>query len=182
MMLPRRGWLQRLRHGRGFGVHSPWAYRFIREVLRERLPYYAYPEVDSLAKGWPGGREHARMLMRIAAFMQPCVAAVGDAALSAAAGRIVTLGCAAAQVQAEITAGADFIVLLPGAAFDADAVLTAAAAEGTVVIPDRRPAELKAVLERLRTELPTGHTFVNGSGAAIYAGNEAPAQTFQVRF
>ena len=39
MTLPRLGWFQRLRHGRGFGVHSPWAYRFIREVLRERLPY-----------------------------------------------------------------------------------------------------------------------------------------------
>lgn len=33
----------RWRHGRGFGIHSPFAYDFIRLTLRERLPYYAYP-------------------------------------------------------------------------------------------------------------------------------------------
>lgn len=182
MTLPRLGWFQRLRHGRGFGVHSPWAYRFIREVLRERLPYYAYPEVDALAVAWPGGRDNARLLMRIAAFMQPCVAAVGDTPLSATAARIVSLGCTAASVQGPVTADADFIVLLPGAAFDPDAVLAAAAAEGTVVIPDRRPPEMAAMLDRLRNELPTGHTFINAFRTAVYAGNEAPAQTFSVRF
>lgn len=184
MSLPRRGWLQRLRHGRGFGVHSPWAYRFIREVLRESLPYYAYPEVDALARAadWPGGREQARLLMRISAFMQPCVAAVGSAPLSAAAGRIVALGCTAATVRAEITPDADFIVLLPGATFDPDTVVAAASREGTVVIPDRRLPEFAALLERLRAELPTGQTFMNARRAAVYAGNEAPAQTFSVRF
>ena len=163
-------------------MHSPWAYRFIREVLRERLPYYAYPEVDALAVAWPGGRDNARLLMRIAAFMQPCVAAVGDTPLSATAARIVSLGCTAASVQGPVTADADFIVLLPGAAFDPDAVLAAAAAEGTVVIPDRRPPEMAAMLDRLRNELPTGHTFINAFRTAVYAGNEAPAQTFSVRF
>ena len=33
----------RWRHGRGFGIHSPFAYNFICLTLRERLPYYAYP-------------------------------------------------------------------------------------------------------------------------------------------
>lgn len=34
--------LRRARVSRGFSVHSPFAYRFITWVLRERLPYYCF--------------------------------------------------------------------------------------------------------------------------------------------
>lgn len=30
------------RHGRGFGIHSPFAYRFVTEVLNQPNGYYAY--------------------------------------------------------------------------------------------------------------------------------------------
>lgn len=36
--------LSRAAHRRGFGVQSPWAYEFIRDVLFEPLHYYAYEE------------------------------------------------------------------------------------------------------------------------------------------
>lgn len=38
----------RLRHGKGFGVHSPFAYMFIREVLRlpDKYAYYSYHELE----------------------------------------------------------------------------------------------------------------------------------------
>ena len=32
---------------RGFGVHSPWAYNFIVDVLGEKNPYYAYEDLHS---------------------------------------------------------------------------------------------------------------------------------------
>lgn len=35
-------WIQRMPHSRGFGVQSPSAYRFIRYVVNEHYPYYAY--------------------------------------------------------------------------------------------------------------------------------------------
>ena len=35
-------WLRRVRYSRGFGVQSPWAYRFIRYVVNEHYPYYKY--------------------------------------------------------------------------------------------------------------------------------------------
>ena len=31
--------------GRGFGVHSPWAYDLIDNVIGERHPYYAYEDL-----------------------------------------------------------------------------------------------------------------------------------------
>ena len=36
--------LSRIPRSRGFGVQSPWAYRFVRSVACERRPYYAYED------------------------------------------------------------------------------------------------------------------------------------------
>ena len=43
-------WLRRMSHSRGLGVQSPSAYRFIRYVISEHYPYYAY---DDLRKKYP---------------------------------------------------------------------------------------------------------------------------------
>ncbi len=42
--------LMRHHRSRGFGIHSPSAYRFVTEVLRERCPYYAYDEIRAWRK------------------------------------------------------------------------------------------------------------------------------------
>lgn len=66
--------LGRFRHGRGFGVHSPFAFAFILRTLRERTPYYAYPLLNerrrmvkhSHGKGHrPISAAHVRMIFRI---------------------------------------------------------------------------------------------------------------------
>ncbi len=64
---------QRLRHGRGFGVHSPYAYRFITEVLHQPHSYYAYAHVpdDILsAHDW-------KLLVRLAVHFRPKTIALG---------------------------------------------------------------------------------------------------------
>ena len=40
-------WSRHHRSG-GFGIHSPFAYQFVRNVWRQRLPYYAYGELHQL--------------------------------------------------------------------------------------------------------------------------------------
>ena len=40
-------WLRRIRYCRGFGIQSPSDYRFVRYVINEHWPYYAY---DSLGE------------------------------------------------------------------------------------------------------------------------------------
>lgn len=39
-------WIRRIGNCRGFGVQSPWAYSFIRYVVNEHYPYYAYSDLE----------------------------------------------------------------------------------------------------------------------------------------
>ena len=39
-------WIRRIAYCRGFGVQSPSAYSFIRYVINEHYPYYAFEELD----------------------------------------------------------------------------------------------------------------------------------------
>lgn len=39
--------LRRYNRSKGFGIHSPFAFSFVLHVLRERLPYYCYEEIES---------------------------------------------------------------------------------------------------------------------------------------
>ena len=66
----------RLRHRRGFGVQSPWAYEFVRDVLEEKSLYYAYDDmsvvISSLKlKVKPSIRRRYEMLFRISNKMKP---------------------------------------------------------------------------------------------------------------
>ena len=70
--------LARHHRSRGFGIHSPSAYRFVTEVLRERCPYYAYDQLRSwrkrlLAQGVrPMMSNHeAQLLFRVANHFAP---------------------------------------------------------------------------------------------------------------
>ena len=64
-------WLCRSRHCRGFGVQSPWAYRFIRYVINEHYPYYSY---DDFKIRWGNTcrkeRKLCRLYFRISNYLQ----------------------------------------------------------------------------------------------------------------
>ena len=40
-------WLLRFRNRCGYGVHSPFAFKLITEVMYERLPYYRFAQLDA---------------------------------------------------------------------------------------------------------------------------------------
>lgn len=70
--------LARHHRSRGFGIHSPSAYRFVTQVLRERCPYYAYDDMGTLRKALlaSGARDlisdhDARLLFRIVNHFTP---------------------------------------------------------------------------------------------------------------
>lgn len=67
------GFLRRLslmRHGRGFGVHSPLGYELITAVLRDKPAYYADAELKKLYKG-RRDRRIARIIIRLTARFEP---------------------------------------------------------------------------------------------------------------
>ena len=65
-------WLSRCCYSRGFGIQSPSAYSFVRYVINEHSPYYAYSELDRmmLSKGLLF-RKMGRLYFRLANFWQP---------------------------------------------------------------------------------------------------------------
>lgn len=66
-------WLTRFRYRKGYGVHSPFAFRFITDVIYERHPFYAYRELDgSLPLGMRLRRRRGlHLLLRLANHLQP---------------------------------------------------------------------------------------------------------------
>ena len=84
-------WLTRIGHCRGFGIHSPSDYRFVRYVINEHAPYYAY---DELGTDDPWLRKKlGQLYLRMANELQPktIVDRVG-------AGDWLTAGCNKAEI------------------------------------------------------------------------------------
>lgn len=64
-------WLQRWRNSLGFGVQSPWAYQFNRNVVNEHYPYYAYDRLQEQISGLDKRtRKLCRLYFRIANWKQ----------------------------------------------------------------------------------------------------------------
>ena len=59
--------VRKLKHRKGYGVHSPFAYSVITEVIEEKLPYYAYRKMQSLyPSNGPVKFKVATLLFRLA--------------------------------------------------------------------------------------------------------------------
>ena len=73
--------MARFRQRRGYGVHSPFAYAFLRGVVLERTPYYAYSHLALLHPWWVRwSRSYPmqcrRLLFRLANYAHPRTMAV----------------------------------------------------------------------------------------------------------
>ena len=66
-------WLWRVRHRNGYGVHSPFAFDFVTNVLYNGEHYYAYEEIDRALCWWQRGRVRSlrRLLFRMANYRRP---------------------------------------------------------------------------------------------------------------
>jgi len=103
-------WLYRFRHRCGYGVHSPFAFNLITQVIYEKYPYYCYKELieeqKKLApqKGryWCSeSKKVKRLLFRLVNYAQP--SAVIDAGTVAAS----SLYLKAAKSSADYTAASE---------------------------------------------------------------------------
>lgn len=59
--------VRRIKHRKGFGVHSPFAYSVITDVIEERNQYYAYSAMKRIyAQNAPISFKYACLLLRLA--------------------------------------------------------------------------------------------------------------------
>ena len=61
-------WLSRIHRCRGFGIQSPTDYSFVRYVINEHWPYYAYEQFNS--DDWLT-KKLGRLYFRLSNFVQP---------------------------------------------------------------------------------------------------------------
>lgn len=75
-------WLLRFRHRRGYGVHSPFAFQLITEVINERWPYYDYADLLDQEESFKAAHDKhlqaagetlklRRLLYRLANYVHP---------------------------------------------------------------------------------------------------------------
>ena len=72
-------WLSRIAYCRGFGIQSPSAYRFVRYVINEHYPYYAYTALEEeMSDRSRSFRKMGRLVFRLANHWQPQYVVMGD--------------------------------------------------------------------------------------------------------
>ncbi|MGN0213986.1 MAG: hypothetical protein ACI4AH_04160 [Muribaculaceae bacterium] len=70
---------KRFCRSRGFGIHSPFAYNFVVDVISQRLPYYAYEELELMHHAVASDNrckrvmslENAKLLFRVTNHFNP---------------------------------------------------------------------------------------------------------------
>lgn len=63
-------YLSRVGKARGFGIQSPWAYRFVTEIVGERCPYYYYETIEQMYKNRKE-RKFQKFIYRLRNFVYP---------------------------------------------------------------------------------------------------------------
>lgn len=72
-------WLLRIRHRCGYGIHSPFAFSFVTEVIYNPGTFYAYANIEKSLSGLKDTTLRAKdgkLLMRLANFERPDVCCV----------------------------------------------------------------------------------------------------------
>ena len=65
-------WISRIGYCRGFGIQSPWAYSFVRYVINEHYPYYAYGKLRrKFSRRSVSERKMGELYFRLVNFLQP---------------------------------------------------------------------------------------------------------------
>lgn len=155
MWLLRR--IKRLWRGRGHGVHSPFAYRFITNVLRFQGCYYASAELERMSDP----RWH-KLLFRLVCEFEPMGVYVPDDT------PIVRRTLELADTRVGVKKGASDAVIM----YSQKGVVTAW----------RDIKITSAEWERKRVSMTSGMTFTDGRMAVAVEREDLPRQDFEIDF
>lgn len=178
--------LKRAWRSRGFGIHSPFAFRFVTCVLRERGEYYAYAELRRIAHS--GARfADLSLLFRLVCFFEPSVFGVyGDfgvqprKTVALADSRVRTMDMNGSPGSGDVVP--DLLYVGTGGKYSDAAMLATAFRvlheEGIVVCRGLPPDTLTG----LKSCLENGMTFTNGTVTILVSRHDLPRQDFEVNF
>lgn len=158
-----------LRHSRGFGIHSPFAFRFVTEVLCQPLPYYAY--------GMLGSDPRLRLIHRLTAYWQPAriclLARDTEPLLAAAKSARTSIETVTADMQPDMLIADDMDT-------DTELYLGLLAGGHTHAVVLNSDKHTRSAV---CGALPHGMTFCGSHGTLVVAAcRHLPRQDFNVKF
>lgn len=156
---------RRLRHSKGFGVHSPSAYQFITDVIHP-LPYYTYYAYPTLPKTYCN--ISAELIFRTVAFLTPSTVEIAGSDISQVK-KVATIVHAAHPVKIISEGEADMMICL-------DSVSTVKSRWKHAMINNLE----HPVMDDIK-KASTGHIFMSRK-AAIFINTRVPHQIFDVSF
>ncbi len=168
--------LRRWHRSRGFGIHSPFAYRFVSETLRGRpRNRYDYAPLVRLCAGRDAAgplRHILRRLYRIVAHLRPShVTVIGHDPqhLMTDTAALIPGGTAARPM---------LIVTSPPV--DTRLLSRTLADEGIIYFTDLRDSELRRAYDTLRTDTTHVMSFTNDREAIMVSRHDLPKQEYRI--
>lgn len=163
------GYLKGLRHRYGFGIHSPFAYRFITGVLAQPLPYYGYADISSDPR--------IRLVFRVTAYFGP-----QHVLILSSQPRLLKMAVHRAYSQAVVTESMtsrpDLVIADAMDATEDEIIRHATGGINMVVLNAARNLR-----PRLAAAMPHGMIFHNGRGTlVVIPAPGLPRQDFRVNF
>ncbi len=178
--------IKRAWRSRGFGIHSPFAFRFVTCVLRESGEYYAYRELRRIAGDRKAFRRLALVFRLVCEFRPAVVSVVGDSDFTAhidrtvklADSRIKTYSCSEAADPSCMQNPGFCIIQSARNVNDMDFFDRALRSECMVAFMDVSGADDCG----LRDLLTSGMSFYNRRTIILVSRHDLPRQNFEVNF
>ncbi len=162
---------RRWRRTKGYGIHSPYAFRFVREVIRSSndYGYYAYAEIENeLRRHHPSlKRSTARLIFRLLVELNPATVSIASDRAVPLLHFLVEKACPRAEI---LEQGGDFHICI-------GMTKSAHAPRHALFTNRKNPAATAAA-----TALRHGHIYKSNSSLIIASHSHLPLQTFEVRF
>lgn len=169
-------WYKRLRHGRGYGVHSPLAYRMVREVLcpSDAYGYYVYDSLPQMVKRYrPTLSVHdLKLIYRLLHELRPASVTI----MSRQSAQILHQLVHAAVPTAKITPSGGEMLICED--FPAPGNCGALSGLKTAIFTDSS----NPLVNELWHSIGRGHLYRNPSRAIILATDAVARQEFEIRF
>lgn len=154
-----------LRHAYGFGVHSPFAYHFVTEVIHQPYAYYSYASLTTSLE---------RLIFRVVLDLQPHRVAIFGPRQWAEAVREVSRTIVISPRRPDLVLAKCSVLTAASKADILDRV-----GEGASVFATDCNAELA---DEIENRLTRGMTFSNGRGVLIVVNRDLPRQDFELSF